>query len=189
MKTSDAGIALITEFEGLVLTAYPDPGNPETGEPWTIGYGHTKGVRRGDTCTKMLALAWLREDLAESEDAVDRLVKVDLAQHEFDALVSFTFNCGAGALMRSTLLRKLNAGDRAGAAAEFDEWVNGASGPLPGLVRRRAAEKALFLGVQANLAPSGTLEPVEAIKRFQAKNGLVVDGVVGPKTLAALGLA
>ena len=152
MKTSEAGLALIEEFEGCVLRAYPDPGNPATGEPWTIGYGHTRGVRSGDSCTRDQALAWLREDLAESEAAVGRLVRVPLEQHELDALVSFTFNLGAGNLERSTLLRKLNAGDRAGAAAEFPKWNRGASGVLPGLVRRRAAEQAMFLAAPIHAA-------------------------------------
>lgn len=153
MSTGAAGLALIQEFEGCVLQAYPDPGNAATGEPWTIGYGHTQGVRRGDRCTREQALAWLREDLADSEAAVARLVQGPLAAHEFDALVSFTFNLGAGNLARSTLLRRLNAGDRAGAAAEFARWNRGADGVLPGLVRRRAAERALFEGAGMDAGP------------------------------------
>jgi lysozyme len=188
MKTSDAGIALVQQFEGLVLTAYPDPGNPATGEPWTIGYGHTRNVRRGDTCTKEQATAWLREDLEWAEAAVRQLVKVPLKQEQFDALASFVFNVGQGAFGRSTLLARLNAGDYQAAADQFPAWNKGASGVLPGLVARRAAERALFLGVGANPAAPGILEPGEAIRRVQARHGLVVDGVVGPATRAALGI-
>ena len=142
MKTSEAGIALIQAFEGSVLHAYPDPATGA--EPWTIGYGHTKGVKPGQTCTREQALEWLREDLAWAEAAVSQYVKVPLAQHQFDALVSFTFNLGAGSLASSTLLRLLNQKDYAGAALQFPRWCNGPNGPLPGLVRRRAAEQALF---------------------------------------------
>jgi len=146
LRTSDAGLALIKVSEGLEIEAYPDPGNRVTGEPWTIGYGHTRGVRRGDTCTEEQATEWLREDLHDAEAAVRRLVDVHLTQGQFDALTSFVFNVGAGAFGSSTLLRLLNAGDAAGAADQFKRWNRGADGPLPGLVTRRAAERALFVG-------------------------------------------
>ena len=142
MKTSDTGIALICAFEGLELAAYPDPGSG--GEPWTIGYGHTRGVKPGDTCTQEQATEWLREDLRFAEAAVDHLVKVALDQHQFDALVSFTFNVGQGAFGQSTMLRLLNAGDVAGAAKQFGRWNMAGSRVLPGLTRRRAAEAKLF---------------------------------------------
>jgi len=145
LVTSNRGITLVKEFEGLETTAYPDPGNPSTGEPWTIGYGHTRGVRKGDTCTEDQATEWLRGDLKTAEGAVKHLVDVPLTQGQFDALASFVFNCGAGAFGNSTLLRLLNGGDVSGAADQFSRWNKGASGPLPGLVRRRAAERALFL--------------------------------------------
>lgn len=145
LVTSDRGIALIKEFEGLETTAYPDPGNPATGEPWTIGYGHTRGVQKGDTCTEEQATEWLREDLRASEGAVKHLVDVMLTQNQFDALVSFVFNCGGAAFGNSTLLRLLNQWNYEGAADQFKRWNRGASGVLPGLVRRRAAERDLFL--------------------------------------------
>ncbi len=145
LVTSDAGLALIKSFEGLETTAYPDPGNGITGEPWTIGYGHTRGVRRGDTCSEEQATAWLREDLRAAEGAVRHLVDVPLTQGQFDALASFVFNCGAGAFGNSTLLRLLNGGDESGAADQFRRWNRGADGVLPGLVRRRAAERDLFI--------------------------------------------
>ena len=149
LVTSDQGLALIKHFEGLELEAYPDPGNRVTGEPWTIGYGHTRGVRRGDVCDEAQATAWLREDLQAAEGAVRHLVDVPLSQGQFDALASFVFNAGAAAFGNSTLLRLLNAGDSASAAEQFKRWVNGAGGPLPGLVARRAAERALFLSLEA----------------------------------------
>jgi lysozyme len=144
MKTSDAGIALIQEFEGCVLRAYPDPATG--GAPWTIGYGHTAGVQPGDTCSREQALAWLRQDLAWAEAAVNHLVSVPIAQGQFDAVVSFTFNLGQAALARSTLLRLLNAGRTAEVGPQFLRWNNGPNGPMPGLTRRRAAEKAMFDG-------------------------------------------
>jgi len=145
LATSGAGLAIIKASEGLETEAYPDPGNGETGEPWTIGYGHTRGVRRGDTCSEEQATAWLREDLGTAEHAVQRLVDVPLSQGQFDALTSFVFNVGRSAFASSTLLRLLNAGDVAGAAEQFKRWNRGADGPLPGLVIRRAAERSLFL--------------------------------------------
>ena len=145
LVTSEAGLALIKASEGLETEAYPDPGNLETGEPWTIGYGHTRGVQRGDTCSEEQATAWLREDLGAAERAVRQLVDVALSQGQFDALASFVFNVGRSAFASSTLLRLLNAGDAAGAAEQFRRWNRGADGPLPGLVIRRACERTLFL--------------------------------------------
>lgn len=144
MKLSDAGLSLIKRHEGLRLKAYPDPGTG--GAPWTIGYGHTTGVQPGQEITQAQAEDYLREDVYWAEDAVRDLVKVALAQNEFDALVSLVFNIGAGAFGRSTLLRKLNDGDKAGAGAEFARWNQAAGKVLPGLVKRRADEAALFNG-------------------------------------------
>ncbi|MDP1534689.1 MAG: lysozyme [Rubrivivax sp.] len=149
LVTSAKGLDLIKVSEGLETEAYPDPGNRLTGEPWTIGYGHTRGVRRGDTCDEEQATAWLREDLGVAERAVRHLVDVPLSQGQFDALTSFVFNVGPSAFGNSTLLRLLNAGDAAGAAGQFKRWNRGADGVLPGLVIRRAAERDLFLSQEA----------------------------------------
>lgn len=138
MRVSSEGLALIQGFESLQLAAYQDVGGV-----WTIGWGHTRGVRKGDTCTRAQADLWLKQDVMDAEEGVTALVKVGLAQSEFDALVSFHFNTGA--LGRSTLLRRLNSGDRAGAANEFLRWVYDNGVKYAGLVRRRAAERALFL--------------------------------------------
>jgi lysozyme len=139
MKTSPAGIKFIEEREGCRLTAYQDSVGV-----WTIGVGHTIGVVPGMTITQEEADDLLAEDLANAEAAVNSLVKVPLSQPQFDALVSLVFNIGSGAFRNSTLLRKLNAGDTEGAAAEFQRWCHAGDQVLPGLVKRRAAEAAMF---------------------------------------------
>ena len=144
MEISQAGIDLIKEFEGCKLEAYPDPGSGAA--PWTIGVGHTKGVLRGDVITQQQADEFLRQDLRWVERAVNRYVEEKIAQHQYDALCSFVFNVGEFAFMNSTLLRKLNAGDKAGALAEFGKWTKASGKELAGLVRRRAAEAATFAG-------------------------------------------
>ncbi|MBY0421805.1 MAG: lysozyme, partial [Parvularculaceae bacterium] len=119
MKTSDTGIALIKRFEGLELKAYQDVAGI-----WTIGYGHTgDDVKAGMKISEREAEELLRKDVKRFEDGVLRLVTVSLNQNEFDALVSFTFNVGAEAFRKSTARRRLNAGDRVG-AAEAITWFN-----------------------------------------------------------------
>ncbi len=146
MRTSPAGRAFIGRHEGLRLSAYRDAAGI-----WTIGYGHTAAAGppvpvAGLTITAADADRILGRDLVRFETAVARLVTVALSQGEFDALVSFTFNVGEGALGRSTLLKKLHAGDRAGAAAEFGRWNKAGGRVLAGLTRRRADERAMFEG-------------------------------------------
>lgn len=145
MQTSDKGIALIKQFEGCKLTAYQDSVGV-----WTIGYGWTqpvdgKPIRAGMTIKQETAERLLKAGLVSYESDVSRLVKVGLTQEQFDALVSFTYNLGARSLSTSTLLRKLNAGDYAGAADEFMRWNKAGGKVLTGLTRRREAERALFL--------------------------------------------
>ncbi|WP_312450056.1 lysozyme [Stutzerimonas nitrititolerans] len=132
---------MIKSFEGLRLSAYKCPA-----DVWTIGYGTTAGVKEGQIITKERAEELLRDDVKRFEDQVLRLVKVPLTQGQLDALVSFTYNLGAANLGNSTLLRLLNAGDYKGAAAQFDRWTKAGGKELPGLVKRRAAERALFEG-------------------------------------------
>jgi GH24 family phage-related lysozyme (muramidase) len=141
MKTSQQGIDLIKSFEGLQTKAYVCPAGV-----LTIGYGHTLNVKPGQTITKEEAEKLLAEDLVKFEDAVERNITVPLNQQQFDALVSFTFNCGAGALEKSTLRKRLNNKEDPNKVAmeELPKWVNGDNGPLPGLVRRREAEVKLF---------------------------------------------
>jgi len=140
MKVSNNGINLIKRFEGLELKSYKDSVGI-----LTIGYGHTHAVKAGDVITGEQADAFLREDLQVAELTVNTNVKVKLTQGQFDALVSFVFNLGSGNFVKSTLIKKLNAGDYAGAADEFSKWVNAGGKKLPGLVKRRAAEREVFL--------------------------------------------
>ena len=166
MQTSDRGIALIKHHEGVRLTAYPDPG-----KGWaipTIGYGHTSAagppaVYKGMKITQAGADEILRQDLAKFERYVADAVKVPLSQNEFDALVSFTFNLGPGNLRSSTLLRKLNAGDKAGAADEFLKWTKAGGKTLPGLVKRREAERALFRAPIVDPRPAPKPIPVGTV--------------------------
>jgi lysozyme len=141
MRTGDEGIALIRHFEGCRLDAYLCPAGV-----WTIGYGHTKGVKEGETIDQEAAEAFLIEDLEEFEGYVTEMVEVPLSQSQFDALVSWTFNLGPGNLERSTLLAKLNQGEYTDVPFEIKRWTRAGGAILPGLVKRRNAEAALFEG-------------------------------------------
>ncbi len=167
MNISERGLDLIREFEGYLrplkdggCIAYRCPAGV-----WTLGWGCTKGIKAGMTWTKQQAVEGLRRELAECEAAVTRLVTVPIHQHQFDALVSFAYNCGVGALGKSTILRKLNRGDVEGAASAFEMWnkatVNGKRVVLRGLARRRAAEKALFLTPPEDAEPEPMAQKVE----------------------------
>jgi lysozyme len=137
---SAKGMALTEMFEGCRLVAYQD----QVGV-WTIGYGHTgSDVTPGLTITQAQAQALLARDVSSAAACVNNSVLVQLAQEEFDALVDFVFNVGAGAFRGSRLLRDLNAGDFAGAAAQFELWDHAGGVVNPGLLRRRQAEAALF---------------------------------------------
>lgn len=140
---SAAGVNLVARFEGFVGHAY----KPVAAERyWTIGYGHYgPDVRRGATISQKNAKALLKKDLNKFAKGVKSRLHRKPTQNEFDAMVSFAYNVGLGAFGSSTLLRKFNAGDKMGAANEFGKWTRGASGPLRGLVIRRAAERKLFL--------------------------------------------
>ncbi|MEW5606510.1 lysozyme [Pseudomonas juntendi] len=140
MRTSQRGLSLIKSFEGLRLQAYQDSVGV-----WTIGYGTTRGVKSGMKISKEQAERMLLNDVQRFEPEVERLIKVPLNCNQWDALMCFTYNLGAANLESSTLLRKLNAGDYAGAAEQFQRWNKAGGKVLAGLVRRRAAEQALFL--------------------------------------------
>ena len=147
MNVSEKCLALIREFEGFRSKPYLCP----AGVP-TIGYGSTR-YEDGTPVTlkdgpidQARANAIMRTTLArEYEPAVQRYVKVPLTQGQYDALVDFAYNAGAKNLLQSTLLKKLNSKNYAGASKEFEKWVYGGGKVLPGLVRRRKAEQALFL--------------------------------------------
>lgn len=136
---NQAGIDLIKEFEGLSLKAYQCSAGV-----WTIGYGHTLGVKKGDSCTTMDAELWLSEDLRFAETAVERFVKVPLTDNEFAALVSFVYNMGVGNFEKSTLLKLLNQGWYEQVPAQLFRWNLAGGQVLGGLARRRSAESKLW---------------------------------------------
>jgi lysozyme len=141
MTVGEGGVTLIKKFEGKKLKAY----KPIPEDPWTIGYGHTRGVKEDDKISNEKAEEFLLEDLAVYEACINSYVMLELGQNEFDALISFTYNLGCPNLRSSTLLRLLNAGDRKGAAEQFPRWNRAAGKVMRGLTRRRLAERELFL--------------------------------------------
>ncbi len=144
MKLSSLGQQFIKSFEKCRLVAYPDAVGV-----WTIGWGHTGGVKKGDHCTQEQADAWFTSDVTVFERAVDRLVHLPVVQHQFDALGSFAYNAGIGALSMSTLLKRLNEHNYQSAANNFELWdkgmVDGRLVSIPGLTTRRRAERRIFL--------------------------------------------
>jgi lysozyme len=140
MKVDGDCLSLTEGSESCRLTAYPDPVGI-----WTIGYGHTgPDVYPGLVITPERAVELLRQDMANAEHAVNAYVTAPLTQHQFDALVDFTFNVGAGNFLHSSLLKYLNAKDYTAAQGEFQRWDFANGKKLPGLTARRAAEAALF---------------------------------------------
>lgn len=154
MRYSKQGIDLTKQFESCRLTAF----KPTPSDPWTIGWGHTNGVEENTTCSQAQADQWLLDDVSDAENAVNRLVKIGLTQEEFDALVDFTFNCGVYAFEHSTMLAKLNDNDVEGASDEFEKWDMAGGKVIAGLLRRRDAERALFL-LGANLSGEDQPQP------------------------------
>lgn len=143
MNISSAGLdSLVKRFEGLSLKAYPDPATK--GIPYTIGYGHTGGVKPTDTCTLEEACNFLATDIKSAERSVSTLVSAPLNQFQFDALVSFVFNIGEPKFRVSTLLSKVNGKDYEGASKEFVKWKMAAGKVMNGLLRRREAEAKWF---------------------------------------------
>ena len=148
MEYSKNGLHLTEQFEGCRLTAYPDPGTG--GDPWTIGYGHTgSDVHVGLTITQEQAEELLMKDVQKAANDVKAKVTTDITQEEFDALVDFVFNCGAGNFNGSTLLKKINAGDMEGASHEFEKWDMAAGKHMAGLLKRRHSEAQEFLSGMA----------------------------------------
>lgn len=153
LSPSLACITLIQEFEGYgrdigggMVRSYPDPATGR--DPWTIGWGTTgPDVREGTTWTKTKAEERFVAHVADFAWRVRKLLDgAATTQNQFDAMVSLAYNIGSGAFGESTLLKKHKVGDYAGAAAEFDKWVRGAGKIMPGLVRRRKAERKLYEG-------------------------------------------
>lgn len=141
-RTNADGRQLIRDAEGLRLRAYRCPAGK-----WTVGYGDTgPDVGPGLVITEEEAEERLERRLAEEfEPGVEQLLAVEVTCNQFSALVAFAYNIGLQALAESTLLRKLNAGDAEGAAAEFGRWTKSGGRVLPGLIKRRQAEAELFL--------------------------------------------
>lgn len=141
MNLGAAGKTMIQSYEKCRLEAYlPTPHDIPT-----IGWGHTRGVALGDTCTQEQADAWFLEDVAWAEECVNRALTQTLLQQEFDALVSLCFNIGCRAFSGSTLVRELNAGNTELAILQFSEWDKQHGIPLAGLTARRKAEQDLFI--------------------------------------------
>lgn len=139
MRTSQVGVNLIKSFESLRLEAYRCPAGIHT-----IGYGHTAGVRRGDVIDEQKAEQLLSDDLRKFEAVVNRECP-GMNQNQFDALVSFTFNCGESALMKSALLKCVKANPMgANIRYEFSRWNKSGGMVLAGLIRRRKAEADLY---------------------------------------------
>jgi len=157
MRTSGAGIRHIREFEGERLKAYKCSAGV-----WTIGVGHTSAagepkVVEGMTITANESAAILARDLAAFELGVERMLEVDVSQNQFDVLVSFAFNCGLGALKKSTLLKRVNEGKFDAVPAELMKWTKAGGKEVAGLVRRRRAEAKLWRGVD-------TEQPVDILE-------------------------
>ena len=153
-RINAAGLAHIMQWEGLQLIAYKDVAGV-----LTIGYGHTSAagiphVKAGMRISKQEAEDILKADLGKFEERVSRLVKVALTDNQFAALVSFDFNTGS--LHKSTLLKKLNAGDYGAVPSELMKWVNAGGKRVPGLVNRRAAEAGLW--AKGEFVSSNTVE-------------------------------
>ena len=144
MKTSQKGINLIKSFEGCKLQSYRDSVGV-----LTIGYGHTLGVYTGMRITLQEAEDLLRNDLIIYESCINKNVKVDLTQNEFDSLVSWTYNLGCGSLKKSTMLKYLNENKKQFVTSEMIKWVKAGGRVLKGLIRRREAEAVLFAQAEA----------------------------------------
>lgn len=138
-RTNERGVNLIKTYEGLSLRSYRCPAGK-----WTVGYGHTLTTTPFQQISENDADKLLRFDLQRMERAVARLVKVPLNDNQFAALVSFVFNVGETAFAKSSLLKKLNAGDHAAVPKELMRWVKAAGVQMDGLVRRRLAESDLW---------------------------------------------
>ncbi|NCC99985.1 MAG: lysozyme [Bacteroidia bacterium] len=139
MRTSTKGINLIKQYERCRLTAYKDSVGI-----WTIGYGHTSGVKQGDTCTADQAESYFKSDLRTAENAINTM-GVELTQNQFDALVSFVFNLGVGNFKSSTLYKKIKANPNDPTISdEFSKWKYAGGKELTGLLNRRNAESGLY---------------------------------------------
>ena len=183
LRVSDNGLGIIKKYEGCFTKAYKDPAGI-----WTIGYGHTSGVKAGQTISLYQAERFLEEDCKVAEKAVNSYgSKYNWNQNEFDALVSFTFNAGAG-----NLKKLLNDGKRnkVEISTKLLDYTRGGGIVLPGLVKRRKEEKALFESSSASILKiSSSVKGVQSWLNKYYECTLYVDGKYGPKTKKALVMA
>lgn len=160
-RINSEGIQLIKQWEGCKLEAYRCPAGV-----WTIGYGHTRTARQGLVITPQQAEELLRQDLHVFERAVDDAVDADLTDNQFAALVSWTYNIGEGAMRKSTLVKRLNAGYYDEVPAELAKWNKVKGKPVRGLSNRRAAEAGLW--ARGNFVASRETVPTDTITAGQA---------------------
>lgn len=156
LKTSLRGLAMIRQFEGFRAQAYQDVGGV-----WTIGYGFTEGVQEGQHMTRAQADARLATELLRYEAAVLAACKVEPNQNQFDALVSLAWNIGPGAMAKSSVIKAHNRGDTQAAARAFGLWNKAGGKEWPGLVRRRAAEAAIYLEPMIGALPQAMPQQVD----------------------------
>ncbi len=196
MNTSATMRQMIEGWEGLRLSAYQDVVGV-----WTIGYGHTGGVVPGETITQAEADTFMSNDLHTFEVAVtDYVGSAPTSQGQFDAMVSFAYNLGSGALKNSTLLKKHNAGDFQGAADEFLKWNHAGGQVLAGLTRRREGERARYLDDTVTAASPTASTSTAAVANAAIPSAITMqtalqlagfykgalDGIFGPQSAAAL---
>lgn len=172
MKASEHAISLIKSFEGLVPVAAPCPAGV-----LTVGYGSTLNVKPGDVISEEDASARLGQELAEYETAVTIATHNGCGQHQFDALVSFAYNVGCAGMRGSTVIKCHNRGDYEAAARAFSLWNKGGGRVLPGLVRRRAAEAALYLTPDDGELPMAQkVDPEKPLTESNINRGSVIAG-------------
>lgn len=187
MKTSDRGIAFIKRWEGVRLRAYQCSAGV-----WTIGVGHTAAMGDpkpvdGMKITESEADAILRRDLAAIEKDVASCLNVVVSQRQFDVLVSFVFNVGIGAFRKSTLLKKLNAGDYEAVPSELMKWTRAGGKVVQGLVNRRKAEADYWRGAPSDQNPTGDMpqavDPPRKMRQSKEGNAALLAG--GAASLSA----
>lgn len=177
-KINDEGVALIKQWEGLRLKAYQCSAGR-----WTIGYGHTATARPGMVISQIDADRLLLQDITLAEAAVIRAVDVTLTDNQFAALVSWTYNVGTDAMRKSTLVRKLNAGDFGSVPSELVRWNKVSGKPNNGLTNRRAAEAGLW--ARGSFVASRDVEPTTPAEPSSAKEAGTLGGVAAAAAAAA----
>ena len=177
-KINAEGLALIKQWEGCKFEAYRDVGGV-----WTIGYGHTRTAKQGMVITEAEADRLLQQDLAVFEAEVARAVDVDLTDNQFAALVSWSYNIGVGAMRRSSLIRKLNAGEYDAVPSELARWNKVQGKVVKGLSNRRAAEAGLW--ARGAFVASRNIEPAAPAEASPGKDASALGGVAAAAAAAA----